>query len=970
MNGKQYWRSLGQRRESAEFRQWLEREFPEQASEWTGSRRTLLRLMAASFGLAGLTACRRPAERILPAGRGVEGYVPGRPLYYATIMTLSGLATGLLVETHEGRPTKIEGNPEHPSSRGAATAFAQAAILSLYDPDRSRSVLRQGRRSSWEELAGFLRSHFEAAGRGEGLWLVSSAIGSPSLARLKALLLEKHPRAHWIEYEPLGREQELEGSRLAFGRALQPQFRFDQAEVILSLDADFLGLDCLAPAWITAFARRRRVSSPSDGMNRLYVVETAYSLTGAMADHRRRARPSEIPALAQELARELGLAAGLPVVQPGAPRSWAEAVARDLKRHRGRCLVLAGPRQPAAVHALAHWINHALGNVGRTVYYTEPAVRTQAERLHDLAAEAASGGLRTLVILGGNPAYNAPAELDFAALMRKASVSIHLGPEADETAALASWHVPEAHFLESWGDGRALDGTASIQQPLIEPLFGGKTAAELVALIAGYPRQRAYELVHEYWTAQWPKGDAERIWRRSLHDGVIPETAFPEIRPAPDVPRLCSLSAAPPPAGAELEVTFLPSASTYDGRFANNGWLQEAPEPVTKLTWDNAALISPATARRLGLQAGDLATLERAGRRIVMPVWIQPGHADGAVSLTLGYGRLRCGRVGRGVGHNAYPLRLSGAAPEAAALRLSKLGRKYPLAVTQEHHSMEGRPLVREATLEQFRRQPDVAARQGPKTEPFSLFREHAYTQGHQWGMAVDLNACIGCNACLLACQAENNIPIVGKQQVRRGREMHWIRLDRYYAGGEDDPQVVWQPVACQQCEMAPCETVCPVAATNHSPEGLNDMTYNRCIGTRYCANNCPYKVRRFNFLDYHKGLEEVQKMAYNPDVTVRMRGVMEKCTYCVQRIEEKKIQAKAEGRPLRDGEILTACQQTCPAEAIVFGDLNDPESRVSRLKWDPRNYSLLGELNTRPRTSYLLKLRNPNPEMESLESS
>ena len=966
---KRYWRSLDELTGTPAFRRWLEREFPEGASEWVGSRRTLLKLMAASFSLAGLTACRRPEEKILPFSKGVEGYVPGQPVYYASIMTLGGLATGVLVECHEGRPTKIEGNPEHPASRGTATAFMQASVLSLYDPDRSRSVLREGRRSSWEEFEAFVQQHMRQLGKGEGLRFVSGAISSPSLLTLRNYVLDRYPRARWVPYEPISRESEPAGIELLFGRPLQPVYRFEQADVIVALDADFLGLDNLAPVWIREYAARRRVATPQDSMNRLYVVEPGFSLTGANADHRWRARPSEIGQIARELARELGVN-GLKVLGSGSSHPWLAAVARDLQRHRGRSLVLAGPRQPAAVHALAHWINHALGNVGRTVHYTEPVVRTDLAGLAALAEEARAGQVNTLVILGANPVYNAPADADFAAAMKRVPVTIHLGEEVDETAALAAWHLPEAHYLESWSDGRALDGTASIQQPTIAPLFGGRTASEVVALLAGYEHRRAYDIVRNYWLGQWKGRDGERAWERAVHDGVIAGTEFAPVSVTPDLRRVQGLLNEPAPPPADLEVVFLPSSATYDGRFANNGWLQEAPDPITKLTWDNAACLSPATARQMGLENGDVVEIEAQGRRAQMPVWILPGHADGAVSVALGYGRKRCGRVGRNVGHDPYPLR-AGAQPgfvRGAVLR--RTGRRYRLVTTQEHHSMEGRPLVREASLEEFRAQPDLIRKQSPKTELFSLFKEHDYSQGYQWGMAIDLNACIGCNACVLACQAENNIPIVGKDQVRRGREMHWIRLDRYFEGDPEDPQIAWQPVACQHCELAPCETVCPVAATNHSPEGLNDMAYNRCIGTRYCANNCPYKVRRFNFLDYHRGLQEVQKMVFNPDVTVRMRGVMEKCTYCVQRIEEKKIQAKAEGRRLRDGEILTACQQTCPAQAIVFGDINDPESRVSRLRRDPRNYSLLEELNTRPRTVYLARLRNPNPELASQEGS
>ncbi len=934
-------------------------EFPEGASVLDDpSRRTLLKLMGASLGLAGLTACSRPVENILPAAKGVEDQIPGNPLFYATAMSLGGVATGLLVEAHDGRPTKVEGNPDHPFSRGAASAFHQASILGLYDPDRSREVVHDGQPSTWDEFAGFAKEAFSRAA-GERVRFLSQTVNSPSLEAVRTHALSRFPQAKWIEYEPISEDQVLAGAELAFGRFVRPLYHLDKADVILSLDSDFLALDSPTVAYTRDFSARRHVASEKDTMNRLYVVESQFSVTGAMADHRLRLRAGEIEEFAADLARALGvLPAGLNVLNNDPRRKWLAALARDLKKNAGRSLVLAGPRQTAAVHAAAHWINHALGNLGKTVTYIETQRRPQLPALKELAADIAAGHVETLVILGGNPAYDAPADLEFTAAIKKVPTTIHLGLERNETGVLAQWHLPEAHYLESWGDARASDGTASIQQPLIQPLYGGRTAAELLALLSGYKDQRAYDIVRNCAARD------EKSWRKALHDGLFPGTASANVEPAPDSKRIAvALSASRPAAG--IEVNFYPSASTWDGRFANNGWLQEAPDPMTKLTWDNAALLSPATARQLGVANGDVIAIAAAGREMEMPVWIQPGHADQSISLALGYGRTACGHVGHGAGHDTYPLRTSTAFHTISAATVTKTGRTYKLATTQEHHSMEGRPLVREAPLDDYRKQPAFAKKPDEKVDLFQLFPRFAYDQGNQWGMAIDLNSCIGCNACVLACQAENNIPIVGKDQVMRGREMHWIRLDRYYGGPEEDPQAVTQPVACQQCENAPCESVCPVAATNHSPEGLNDMAYNRCVGTRYCANNCPYKVRRFNFLDYHNGVQEVEKMAFNPDVTVRMRGVMEKCTYCVQRIQEKKIQAKAEGRrALRDGEILTACQQTCPANAIVFGNINDPSSRVSQLKKQNRDYTILTELNTRPRTSYLAKLRNLNPEL------
>ena len=959
--GKQYWRSLDEIQDTPEFRDWVEREFPENASllQDPSSRRTILKLMAASFGLAGLTACRRPVEKIMPVAKGVEDYIPGKPLYYATAMTLNGAATGLVVECHDGRPTKIEGNPKHPSSGGAASAYAQASLLGLYDPDRSRAIVSNGDKADWDRFTSFANSTF--TGDGEGLWFLSERIASPSLEAVKAHAMRKFPKAKWAEYEPISEDEAIDGAILAFGEALRPQYRFEKADVVVALDSDFLGVDGAVTTWTRDFARRRK----AEAMNRLYAVESNYSITGAMADHRQRLRTSEVRQFAADLAKELGATGGGLKVLGGADK-WVAAVAKDLAAHRGRSLVIAGPRQPAVVHALAHVINQHLGNAGETVVYTKTPQRNELMGIARLAEEMAGGGVKALVILGGNPAYNAPADLDFEAKLKRIPASVHVGLEYNETAAASKWHIPEAHYLESWSDALAWDGTASVQQPMIEPLFGGRTQAEVLALISGYKDQRPYDIVRNYWMAQWPQADREARWRRSLHDGIISVAPAAEpVKALADAKRVSAELAQSKPAYGGIEVVFYQDASLHDGRFANNGWLQEAPDPMTKLTWDNAALLSPATAKSLGVKTGDVISISRAGREISAPAMVQPGHADNSISLALGYGRRRVGRVGRGAGFDAYRIRTSDGFWIAAGAQVRKTGARYAFSLTQDHHSMEGRPVVREATLEEFRKKPGFAREMVEHPPLESLYPEHAYDKGYQWGMAIDLNACTGCNACVLACQAENNIPIVGKDQVARGREMHWIRMDRYFTGNEADPQVVYQPVACQQCENAPCEAVCPVAATSHSPEGLNDMAYNRCVGTRYCANNCPYKVRRFNFLEWNKDVDELHKMAFNPDVSVRVRGVMEKCTYCVQRIQEKKIQAKAEGRrPIRDGEIKTACQQTCPAEAIVFGNINDPESRVAKLHKQDRSYALLEELNVKPRTQYLGKLRNPNPEL------
>ena len=956
--GKNYWRSLEQLAGTAGFREWLHREFPVGASEMLEdkSRRTLLKLMGASFGLAGLAACRRPVDNIFPMSKGIEDYVPGKPYYYSTAFSNGGPASGLIVETHDGRPTKIEGNPDHPFSLGAASAFAQASLLDLYDPDRSSGVLENGRGSSWDAFATAARATFQGGklGQGEGLRFLSGAVVSSSYDAVRAHVLQKYPLAKWVEFEPVNNDPALQAAALAFSQPLEPLVRFDKADVVLSLDSDFLGLDSPTVQPVKQFSKRRRVKSVEDTMNRLYVVESQYSITGAMADHRLRMRASGVPRFAAQL---LSAVQGFPVVG-GA--KWLNAVARDLKANRGKCAVVAGPRQDVSTHLLAFALNELLGNLGETVTYVNTGRRPMLPGLLELASEMSRGAVNTLVILGGNPVFTAPADTAFAANLKKVALSIHVGQDADETASAVNWHVPEAHYLESWGDGRSPDGTATIQQPMIEPLHGGKTQAEVLAFLGGYKDQRPYDIVRNHF------GLSDAKWRKAVHDGLVEGTSFAELKPVVNKQTLAEHGKPRPDAGG-LEVVFVPSSSAYDGRFTNNGWMQEAPDPMTKLVWGNAALMSDATAKTLGVGDGDMVAIRNGALTVDFPAMVQPGHADQSITLSLGYGREKCGRVGTGIGYNAHALRGSTGFQIATGVTVLKTGKTEVLATTQQHHTMEGRPIVREATLVEYRKKPGFADEMVEHEPLKSLYPEVTYTTGNQWGMSIDLSACIGCNACLVACQAENNIPIVGRDQVIRGREMHWIRMDRYYTGDISDPEVVTQPLACQQCENAPCENVCPVVATTHSPEGLNDMAYNRCVGTRYCANNCPYKVRRFNFLNFHKNDTDVGKLVFNPDVTVRMRGVMEKCNYCVQRIQETKIAAKADGhRAIRDGEIQSACQQTCPADAIVFGNINDPASRVAKLKKQERDYALLAELDVKPRTTYLAKLRNPNPELNA----
>ncbi len=976
MQGREYWRSLEELAGTESFQQFLHREFPENASEWTDAagRRNFLKLMGASLGLAGLAGCSAPVEKIVPYVRAPEEIIPGRPLMFATALTLSGYATGVLVESHMGRPTKIEGNPEHPASLGASDVIGQAAILGLYDPDRSQVVTQAGRISTWHAFLSALRTELEAQREhgGAGLRLLTETVTSPALAAQIAGVLREFPGARWHQYEPAGRHTVREGSRLAFGEYVETRYDFSRADVMLALDADFL---CEGPGhlrYAREFARRRKLEGAPATMNRLYMLESALTSTGAVADHRLAVKSREVEAMARAIAQRLGVNAAMPAAPAVVAKhaAWIEAVAKDLQAHRGACVVLAGENQSAAVHAIAHAINAALGNVGATAHYTESVEAQPEDQMASLArlvGEMNAGKVELLLMAGGNPVYNAPVDAGFEAALKKVKFRARLGLYEDETSAECHWHVPQAHTLEAWGDARAFDGTITIQQPLILPLFGGKSAHEFLGALGVDPSRTGYNIVRAHWQRKLPGANFEKAWRRALHDGVVAGT-----QSAPTKPALKPLPASDATNADTLgtEIVFRTDTNVYDGQFANNGWLQELPRPLTKLVWDNAALMSPAMAGRLRLQNEDEVELTYEGRTLRAPVLLLPGHADESVTLHLGYGRRRGGRAAILAGVNAYRLRVAAAPWFCAGLKIAKTGGRRMLAVTQHHHSMEapeGRLnlIVREGDLAEYNRDPKFAQHAAHEPDPrLTLYPQHAYP-GNAWGMAIDLNACIGCNACVAACQAENNIPVVGKQEVARGREMHWIRVDRYYRGGPEAPEAAFQPVTCMHCENAPCELVCPVAATVHSDEGLNDMIYNRCVGTRYCSNNCPYKVRRFNFFQYADTGTPSLKLMQNPDVTVRTRGVMEKCTYCVQRINAARIEAELEGQPIADGKIVTACQAVCPAEAIVFGNINDKHSRVSGWKASPRNYGLLTDLNTRPRTSYLARVRNSNPEIK-----
>ncbi len=1003
-NGKTYWRSLDEMADTPEFRRFVESEFPSHAEEFLrgDTRRHFLKIMAASFCLAGLTGCRWPKEKIVPYSQRPEETNPGQTKSFATAMEVGGVAMGLLATSYDGRPIKIEGNPDHPFSLGKASAIAQAAILELYDPDRGRDPIEKNANDStvrsWSEAEAFLKTHFEELKKqgGRGFSILSEATYSPSVWNMRDRLLKAFPEAKWHEYESISDDNERAGTNLAFGEPVRILPQLDQAKVIVSLDADLLGSHPAALKNAADFAKNR---NPQDGsMNRLYVVEPRYTITGAMADHRLLLPASKIEEFALALAAELVFTQQVPlgfffqILLPQLERYkihsfdavWIAALAKDLAENRGACLIAAGSHQSPLLHTAVAMMNEMMGCVRKTVVYSTLPDKdrpSHKEAIFSLARDIQAGDVKTLLVLGGNPVYDAPVDLQFRDLFNRVPTTLHLSLYPNETSALATWYLPRAHFLETWGDARAYDGTISLVQPLIEPLYGGKSAIELLALIQGDELLRGYDIVRRSLHAIFQVESFDRGFQYWLHNGYIENTHFEwfgswyenmAIQKALNERSIAIPSCRPD----YLEVVFYPDSMVYDGRFANNGWLQETPDFLTKLTWDNAALIAPETARNLRIEQGDLIRLNCQGRTLEIAAYVMPGQVQNSIALALGYGRTAAGRVGTGVGFDVQSIRTSDTPFFVTGATIEKTGRKYPFAITQDHFAIDavGRKelshripeLIHETTLETYLADPEHFKHQSHILKA-ALWKEHEYT-GNRWGMAIDLNACIGCNACMVACQAENNIPIVGKEGVAKSREMHWIRVDRYFSGNVDSPRIVHQPMACVHCENAPCEQVCPVGATVHSEEGLNVMVYNRCVGTRYCSNNCPFKVRRFNYFNYHKKLEPIEKMMFNPEVTVRSRGVMEKCTYCVQRIEAVKIAAKNNRRAIRDGEIVPACAQTCPTQAIVFGDLNDPNSRVSQRQNDNRAYTMLEELNVKPRTAYLARIRNINPALAEFE--
>ncbi len=956
--GPQFWRTLEEAAESEELREYVEQEFPGLSGQIPQGvdRRNLLKVMAASLAMAGAAACtKQPKELIVPYVRQPENVIPGVPLFYATAMTTGGYARGLLVESHLNRPTKVEGNPDHPASLGATTIFEQASVLNVYDPDRSETVLHEGRLSTWGEFTG--RFSTEAQGltarKGEGLAILTGPVTSPTFIDQMKTLTAAMPSTKWYVSDPTVNPAIASAARKIAGRNAFIAYDLSKADVLVSLESDFLNCGPAALKYARQFAKRRSVDNGAVPC-RLYAIESSPSVSGSLADHRFPVKSSAVPAIAYQLAQACGVnTAGA----TGSAPEWLSAVVADLQKSRGRCVVLPGEFQPESVHLAAYAINAALGNVGQTVQVLEGVEPENTHGLQDLVNDLNDGHVETLVIISQNPVYTAPASLNFQAAMRKARLVVRLGQFFDETSRWSHWHIPEAHYLETWSDARAFEGTTTIQQPLIEPLYNGKSAHELISILLGKPDQNSHEIVKGYWRDQTQAGEFDNFWQISLHNGWVAGSAIGPIKGnAVALPALAEQEV------SGLEVVFRPDPTISDGTYSNNGWLQECPKPQSKMTWDNVVSISPKDAGQLRVEKGDMLRITVNGKTTVGPTWILPGHAEGSVTVHFGYGREGSGRVGNKIGYNAYAIQ-DAATPYSASGAMTKTGEHYRIANVQETQTMAGRDPVRAAELAEFREHPDFPTRDEkplPKNE--SLYKDVRWPyEGYKWGMTIDLNICTGCSACIVACQAENNIAVVGKDQVARGRHMHWIRVDRYYHGDLDEPVMYNQPVPCMHCEDAPCEVVCPVAATVHSEEGLNEMVYNRCVGTRYCSNNCPYKVRRFNFYLYSDWNTASLYGVRNPDVTVRSRGVMEKCSYCVQRIQEVKINADKEGRLVRDGEILTACQQVCPTQAITFGNLNDKGSSVTKSQQLARKYGLLDELNTRPRTQYLGYVRNSN---------
>jgi MoCo/4Fe-4S cofactor protein with predicted Tat translocation signal len=1017
--GRRFWKNLDELADTPAFHELMREEFPRQAGagEWVDavSRRGFLKVMGASLALAGLAGCtKQPDEPIFPYIKQPEDLVLGRPMYFATAYPFPTGAIPVLIKSDSFRPIKVDGNPEHPMSKGKSDAFTQATLLDLYDPDRSQHVLHRGEVSSWGEFQQAFASAAKKTSGGQGIYFLSETITSPTLAAQWKQVQAVYPQAKMVQWEPVNQDSSRAASKAAFGSYTDAQYKLEEADVILSLDADFLG-GIAHPGFLplaAGYSERHRYEEGKT-MNRLYVIETMPTVTGFKAEHRLALKPSEIATFALALAN-----GSAPQGATDEQQKFFAALSADLKSSGGKCVVIPGEQASPAVHAAAYALNSSLGAAGKTVIYTEtvnPMPSEQVADLKSLVTDMKAGKVEWLVMLGVNPIYSAPWDLGFRDAFANVPVTVQLASHVDETGAISNWHINKSHYLESWSDARAYDGTISIIQPMIDPMYGGKSSHDVLQALLADPQQSAYDVVAAN-AKTYIKGDFATSWRKALHDGWVEGTAFTAKSGGAGKSAVASFPVAAAPIG--LEISFRPDPSIYDGRFANVGWLQELPKQVTNLSWDNAAIMSMNTLGDLKLDESDPVKISLNGREVIAPALMIPGHPDGVITVHLGFGRgVEAGRVGQGVGFDAYQIRTTDGLLSVSGATAKKVPGTYDLCITKVHniehrgsfaqhdlekplsdkegvyslagHEAEERSIIRYATLDEVKKNPNFAheggasgtligkvgyAPQGERVPHDNSFFPDNWNYEKQdpstlkiqnaWGMAIDLNSCIGCNACIVSCYAENNIPVVGREQVKVGRNMQWLRIDTYFEGDLHAPKAHFQPMACQHCENAGCEQVCPVGATVHTPEGINTMVYNRCVGTRYCSNNCPYKVRRFNFLLYSDYDTESLKFMRNPDVTVRSRGVMEKCSYCIQRIEAVKIVADKENRVIRDGEILTACQQTCPTSAITFGNINDKASKVAKVKAEERDYQVLADLNFRPRTTYTAGVINPHPEL------
>jgi MoCo/4Fe-4S cofactor protein with predicted Tat translocation signal len=1020
--GRRFWKNLDELAETPAFHELMAEEFPRQSgsTEWVDavSRRGFLKVMGASLALAGLAGCtKQPDEPIYPYVKQPEDLILGKPMYFATAYPFPTGAIPVLIKSDAFRPIKVDGNPEHPMSKGKSDAFTQATLLDLYDPDRSQHVLNRGQSSSWGSFQQAFASAIKKTNGGQGVYFLSETITSPTLAAQWKQVQQTYPSAKLVQWEPVNSDASRAASKAAFGSYTDAQYKLEEADVVLSLDADFLG-GIAHPGFLplaAGYSQRHRYEAGKP-MNRLYVVETMPTVTGFKAEHRLGLKPSDIAAFAQGLVHS-----SAPQGLNSDQQKFFTALLEDLRKSGGKCVVIPGEQAAPAVHAAAYALNASLGAVGKTVVYTETVNPIPSEQVADLKALVAdinAGKVQWLVMLGVNPVYSAPSDLNFLDAFNKVPNTVHLGDHVDETGAISVWHINKSHYLESWSDARAYDGTISLVQPMIDPMYGGRSAHDVFQSVLANPQLSAYDVVQAN-AKTYIKGDFATSWRKALHDGWVEGTAFTPKAGSPAGNAL-AFAAAPATAGG-YEISFRPDPSLYDGRYANVGWLQELPKQVTSLSWDNAALMSMGTMADLKVEETDLIEIELNGRKVTAPVLMAPGHPDGAITVHLGFGRrAEAGRVGAGVGFDAYQLRTADAPYYQGGGTAKKSGSGYDLCVTKVHniehrgsfaqhdlekkifdtegtyslagHEAMERSIIRYATVAEVEKNPNFAHDEMGRDSSGTLIGKVGYSpQGEKpgkdetffpdtwhydkkdpatlkvqnaWGMAIDLNSCIGCNACIVSCYAENNVAVVGREQVKIGRNMQWLRIDTYFEGDLHAPKAHFQPMACQHCENAGCEQVCPVGATVHTPEGLNTMVYNRCVGTRYCSNNCAYKVRRFNFLLYSDYDTESLKFMRNPDVTVRSRGVMEKCSYCIQRIEAAKIKADIENREIADGDIVTACQQACPTDAIVFGNINDKASKVAKRKAEERDYQVLADLNYRPRTTYTAGVINPNPEL------